>query len=267
MSLTLSILLKNQRNLMRRKIAAANWKMNLEFDQGLQLTRSISNELDTSSETQVILATPYLYLKSLADLTFPLNNLHIAAQNCHDQSNGAFTGEISIGMLQSINVNYVIIGHSERRLYNNETDSLLKKKVTALSEANMNTVFCCGESLEIREEGKEKDFVSNQLLNGLFHLSSEDFKRIIIAYEPIWAIGTGVTASKEQAQEMHAFIRSEIEKQYGSELASETSILYGGSVKPDNAIALFEQEDVDGGLVGGASLKADSFLKIIEALS
>ena len=252
---------------MRQKIAAGNWKMNLSLDEGLQLARYISNELDIYSNTQVILAAPFVYLKSLSDLTFPIRNLHIAAQNCHAKESGAYTGEIALPMLQSINIDYVVIGHSERREYFNETNAMLKEKVDALIEKGMKVIFCCGESLEIRKAGSHFDHVANQLDESLCHLTADQFKNVIIAYEPIWAIGTGETATPDQAQEMHAHIRNLLNKKLGSDVAESTSILYGGSVKPGNAQELFAMEDVDGGLVGGASLKGDSFLSIINAFS
>ncbi|NNE25983.1 MAG: triose-phosphate isomerase [Saprospiraceae bacterium] len=252
---------------MRQKIAAGNWKMNLTLDEGLQLARYISNELDIYSDTQVILAAPYVYLKSLSDLTFPIRNLHIAAQNCHAKESGAYTGEIAIPMLKSINIEYVVIGHSERRAYFNESNAILKEKVDALIEQDMNIIFCCGEPLEVRKAEGHFDYVTEQLEASLCHLSPKQFKQVIIAYEPIWAIGTGETASPDQAQEMHAHIRSLIGEKLGREVAESTSILYGGSVKPANAQELFSMNDVDGGLVGGASLSGSSFLSIINAFS
>lgn len=251
---------------MRQKIAAGNWKMNLSLDEGLQLARVISNSLDLTETKPVILAAPYVYLKSLVDLTFPISNVHIAAQNCHHEPSGAYTGEISIPMLKSINVNYVIIGHSERRQYFNETNELLKLKVDALIDAGMNVIFCCGEPLEVRKAEQQNEFVNAQLEESLFHLSANVMNQVIIAYEPIWAIGTGETASPEQAQEMHQYIRAQLNEKYGDNVSQDMSILYGGSVKPNNANQLFGKEDVDGGLVGGASLNADNFIQIIEAL-
>lgn len=249
---------------MRQKIAAGNWKMNLSFDEGLQLTRAIMNTHQGEGVT-VILGAPYVYLKSLSDMTFPVPNIQIAAQNCHHKLNGAFTGEISIPMLQSININYVIVGHSERREYNHESDELIGEKVKVLLDNGITPIFCCGEPLSERKQNKQNDFVKNQLEKGLFGLSEDEIKKLIIAYEPIWAIGTGETASSDQAQDMHAFIRQCISEVYNGATSSVIPILYGGSVKPANAGELFAMEDVDGGLVGGASLKADSFRAIINS--
>ena len=251
---------------MRQKIAAGNWKMNLTLDEGLQLARSISNYMNPEEDTLVLLAAPYVYLKSLSDLTFPIKNLVIAAQNCHEKEKGAHTGEISIPMLQSINIDYVIIGHSERRMNNHENDELLKSKVDALISSGLNVIFCCGEPLQIREEGWQNKYVAQQLENSLFHLDEEAFNKVIIAYEPIWAIGTGKTASPDQAQEMHGFIRNRIGDKYNQQIAESTSILYGGSVNGGNAKELFSKSDVDGGLVGGASLSSEEFIKIMDAL-
>jgi triosephosphate isomerase len=193
-------------------------------------------------------------------------NVFVAAQNCSNKKNGAFTGEVGVEMLQSLNIQYVIIGHSERREYYNETHALLAEKLNILLENKMHPIFCCGEPLQIREAGTQNDYVQKQLEESLYHLSAEQLQQTVIAYEPIWAIGTGKTASSEQAQEMHAFIRSSLSKKYGQEIADTISILYGGSVKGNNAKELFSQPDVDGGLVGGASLIAEEFVAIINAL-
>ncbi|NNF21877.1 MAG: triose-phosphate isomerase, partial [Saprospiraceae bacterium] len=213
---------------MRQNIAAGNWKMNLDLDEAQQLARDISNHLGMDSESTVILGVPYPFLKSISDLTYPITNLHIAAQNCHYEAGGAFTGEVSIPMLKSINIEHVIIGHSERREIFMEDNAVIRKKVTALINSSSNVIFCCGEPISVRLEEKQNEYVEKQLNESLFHLTSEDMKRVIIAYEPIWAIGTGHTASAEQAQQMHAYIRKLISNKYGSETAENTSILYGG---------------------------------------
>ena len=248
---------------MRKRIAAGNWKMNKTLSEAESLVDALSLT-PIPTNTEVILGIPHIYL---AEMKRKLEHsaIKVAAQNCHEKPSGAFTGEISALMLRSIGVDCVILGHSERRAYFNEDDQQLAEKVDAALKAGLEIIFCCGESLDIREAGTHVNFVQNQLQNGLFHLSSESLSRVIIAYEPIWAIGTGVTASPLQAQEMHDAIRRMVESQYGAAVATEMHILYGGSVKPNNAAELFGQEDVDGGLVGGASLKAEDFTAIINA--
>lgn len=248
----------------RKQIVAGNWKMNKDYEAGRDLTKAIVNALKPS-ETLVILGPPYIHLMNVNRIIKDVNNLELAAQNCHEAISGAYTGEVSAAMLKSCDVSYVILGHSERRAYFNETDELIAKKVDVVLEHGMHPIYCCGEPLEVREEGKQNELVGEQIEQALFHLSAEDFAKVVIAYEPVWAIGTGKTASPEQAQEMHAYIRSLIEKQYGAEVAQGVSILYGGSVKPNNAKEIFGQEDVDGGLIGGASLKADDFIAIINS--
>ncbi len=253
---------------MRKKIAAGNWKMNLSYNEGMELAEAITNQAKDIADNQlVILGTPYIHLKEAVDKSEANPKVKIAAQNCHQAEKGAFTGEISIPMLQSIGIEYVILGHSERREYFHETNEILAEKAKAVLAAGMTPIFCCGESLEVREEGWHAKYVRNQLERGLFHLSQEDFNKVIIAYEPIWAIGTGVTASPQQAQDMHKEIRLAIENRYDANTAENTSVLYGGSVKPSNADELFSQADVDGGLVGGASLKPELFLPIISSLA
>ncbi|MEE6187060.1 Triosephosphate isomerase [Mycovorax composti] len=252
---------------MRKQIAAANWKMNLTYSEGQQLLSDILKENIGGKENhEVIFAVPFPYLAMAKEKTNGIQNYHIAAQNCSHKKSGAYTGEVSVGMLKSIDVNYCIIGHSERREYFNETNEVLAEKVNLLLEAGMTPIFCCGEPLSIREAGTQNEFVANQLKESLFHLNADDIKKVIIAYEPIWAIGTGKTATTEQAQEMHAYLRSVIAAQYGADVANEISILYGGSVKANNAKELFACADVDGGLVGGASLIATEFVEIIKAL-
>lgn len=247
----------------RQKIVAGNWKMNKTYDEGIELAKSIAIQLPADAKAKVVLATPAIHLKGVADVLQNFSNMNLAGQNCHQADKGAFTGELCVDMLQSVGASYVIIGHSERREYFNESNELLAKKVEAALAAGLTPIFCCGEPLPVREAKKHVKYVRKQLKESLFNLEAADFSKIVIAYEPIWAIGTGVTASPEQAQQMHKAIRKMIAKQYGDKVAEKTSILYGGSVKPANAKTLFGQADVDGGLVGGASLKATDFLEII----
>ena len=252
---------------MRKKIVAGNWKMNNSLQEGLKLTSEIVNmaQDELGGSVELILNPPYLYLKPVLDLVAGSKNISIGAQNCHQETSGAYTGEVSAPMLKSMGVKYVILGHSERREYFNETDELLAAKVNIVLAQGLKPIFCCGEPLEIRNAGSQQVYVTQQITNGLFHLSVEQFSQIVIAYEPIWAIGTGLTASKEQAQEMHKTIRNHIASKYGSEVAESTSILYGGSAKPSNAKELFSCEDVDGGLIGGASLKSRDFIDIAKS--
>lgn len=252
---------------MRKQIAAANWKMNLSYQQAENLLDEIlSAEITLAPHQQVLFAVPFPYLIMANSEVADDDAYFIAAQNCYEKKNGAFTGEVSAEMIRSVNINYVIIGHSERREYFKETNQILAAKVDACLEHSLVPVFCCGEALAIREKGTQNDYVQEQLEESLFHLSPPEIKNIIIAYEPIWAIGTGKTASTEQAQEMHQHIRNVLSHKYGSEIAGEISILYGGSVKANNAKEIFSCQDVDGGLVGGASLVATDFIKIIKAL-
>lgn len=252
---------------MRKQIAAANWKMNMTFQQGEKLLDDILEaNINLGLNDRVIFAVPFPYLIMARSEAEDEKNYEVAAQNCSDKKSGAFTGEVSAEMLHSIGVNYCIIGHSERREYFNETNSLLAEKVNRCLEYNVTPIFCCGESLAIRESGKQNEFVETQLSESLFHLNSESIKKIIIAYEPIWAIGTGKTATSAQAQEIHAHLRSILAGRFGSDIANDISILYGGSVKANNAKELFSCPDVDGGLVGGASLVAADFIEIIRSL-
>jgi len=252
---------------MRKQIAAANWKMNLTYKQGKELLEEIMNkQIVLDPHKKAIFAIPFPYLRMARKKVKERENYEIAAQNCHHLKSGAYTGEVSAEMIHSMGVGYVVIGHSERRAYFNETDALLAEKVNIAIDHHLIPIFCCGESLPIRESGKENEFVAGQLKNSLFHLSAEQIQKVVIAYEPIWAIGTGKTASSQQAQEMHAWLRSVIAKQYGEPVADSISILYGGSVKGSNAVEIFSQPDVDGGLVGGASLNGEEFATIIRAL-
>lgn len=252
---------------MRKQIAAANWKMNCSYQQAEKLLDDILKPgIALSPTQQVLFAVPFPYLIMANSEVADEQNYSVAAQNCYNKKSGAYTGEVSAEMLQSIGIEYCVIGHSERREYFNESNQMLAEKVDRCLEHGITPVFCCGEALPIREAGTQNDHVETQLRESLFHLSSTQVRGIIIAYEPIWAIGTGKTASAEQAQEMHAHLRSVLSAQYGAPVADEISILYGGSVKANNARELFACPDVDGGLVGGASLVAEDFIEIIRSL-
>lgn len=252
---------------MRKQIAAANWKMNLTYQQGEKLLDDILDaKIGLATHQHAIFAVPFPYLLMTRSEVEDVKNYHAAAQNCHHKKSGAYTGEVSVEMLHSIGVNYCVIGHSERREYNAETNAMLAEKVNLCYDSHIVPIFCCGEPLTIREAGTQNDFVAVQLKESIFHLPADKIREIIIAYEPIWAIGTGKTASSGQAQEIHQFLRSVIAAQYGNEIANEIPILYGGSVKAGNAKELFSCPDVDGGLVGGASLVAADFIEIIKSL-
>jgi len=252
---------------MRKQIAAANWKMNLSLQQGEQLIDELlATDHTLGADQLAISAVPFPYLINIQQKLAGKKNVFVAAQNCSSNKNGAYTGEVSTEMLKSIQVQYVVIGHSERREYNHESNSILAEKVNRALESGIKPIFCCGEPLDIREAATQNSYVETQLKESLFHLSKEQLTNFIIAYEPIWAIGTGKTASSAQAQEMHAHIRSVMSAQYGKETADSISILYGGSVKAANAVEIFGQPDVDGGLVGGASLVAAEFSVIINSL-
>jgi len=253
--------------LMRKQIAAANWKMNLSFQQGEKLLDEIlTAKIALADHQEVIFAVPYPYLLMTRSEVAEDKNYYTAAQNCYHKKSGAYTGEVSAEMLHSIGVPYCVIGHSERREYFNESNAILADKLNLCLENFITPIFCCGEPLSIREQGTQNEFVATQLKESLYHLPAEKIKDIVIAYEPIWAIGTGKTATTEQAQEMHAYLRSALAAQYGKDIAAQISILYGGSVKANNAKELFSCPDVDGGLVGGASLVAADFIEIIKAL-
>lgn len=253
---------------MRKRIVAGNWKMNNNFEEADELLFQLAEgikDLELENE-EVIICPPALYLEMSTDVGLE-NGFLVGAQNCSTQDAGAYTGEISASMLKSLDVNVCLVGHSERRKYFNETHQDLALKVDQLLENEIFPIFCCGELLEEREAEKHFDIVKAQIADSLFHLSVEEMENIIIAYEPVWAIGTGVTASTEQAQEMHAFIRSILTEKYGAELAEDTTILYGGSCNAKNAKELFSQKDVDGGLIGGASLKAEDFITIVKSFN
>jgi triosephosphate isomerase len=249
---------------MRNKIVAGNWKMNNNLQETEDLLTELSAKLpDTNAEVMV---APNFVNLAMAVRSLQESTIQVIAQNMHFEENGAYTGEISADMLLSVGVDNVIIGHSERRAYFGETDEILAKKVKVALSKNMRVVFCFGEELQDRKANKHFAVVESQLKNGLFDLDATAWQRIILAYEPVWAIGTGETASPEQAQEMHAFIRKTITEAFNTTIANNVSILYGGSVKPTNAVEIFSKPDVDGGLIGGASLVADDFIAIIKAI-
>ncbi len=242
----------------RQKIVAGNWKMNKTHAEAVSLAKALS-EKSLPSDVNVIVCPPSVFCAEVGKIVSNHPTLKVGAQNCHHEESGAYTGEVSAYMLQSIGVQYVIIGHSERREYQKETSDMLVKKINLLLSKGMIPIYCCGEPLDIRQNGTHVAHVSQQIKDELFHLDATTIQKIIIAYEPIWAIGTGLTASPEQAQEMHFDIRSALAAQYGIEVAASISILYGGSANAANAKTLFSQPDVDGGLIGGASLKAEDF--------
>jgi len=252
---------------MRKQIAAANWKMNLTLQEANELLDAIAGKNIQLSEDQLaIFAVPFPYLLLANDKLKNNKGYFVAAQNCYTKESGAYTGEVSAPMLASCNIGYVIIGHSERREYFNENNFTLSQKVDVCLKNNLKPIFCCGESLAIREGGTQNEYVETQLKESLLHLDASQIENFVVAYEPIWAIGTGKTATAEQAQEMHAHIRSILSEKYGNEIAQSISILYGGSVKAGNAKEIFSKPDVDGGLVGGASLIASDFGVIIQSL-
>jgi triosephosphate isomerase len=251
---------------MRQQIVAGNWKMNTTLASGTELAENVLAKLPDNLRGLVVLGVPATHLHAVSNLVIRRPGVHTAGQNCHHEEKGAYTGEVSADMLVGVGAQYVIIGHSERRQYFKEDNAMLAKKVDLALAKGLLPIFCCGESLAIREKGTHVAFVARQLRASLYHLSPEQFKQVVIAYEPIWAIGTGRTASTEQAQEMHAAIRKTLSRKYGKRVANNTTILYGGSCNAQNAPELFSQPDVDGGLIGGASLKADDFVAIVNAL-
>ncbi|CAM3546990.1 triose-phosphate isomerase [Flavobacterium saliperosum] len=251
---------------MRHTIVAGNWKMNVNAAETTQLLSDILNQLPSGKEVEVIVAPSFVNLSQAIHI-LEHTNIGVAAQNMHQAEGGAFTGEVSADMLTSIGVQNVILGHSERRAYFKENDALLANKVDTALKHEMRVIFCIGEELKDRQDKQHFNVVENQLRDGLFHLEANAWVNIVLAYEPVWAIGTGETASPEQAQEMHKFIRETIQHHYGSPVAENVSILYGGSVKPDNAQEIFSKPDVDGGLIGGAALKAEDFVAIVASVA
>ena len=250
---------------MRHKIVAGNWKMNKNLQEGVELAKELNTILAADKPNcDVVICTPFIHLASVAQV-LDQNVIGLGAENCADKASGAYTGEVSAEMVKSTGAQYVILGHSERREYYHETPEILKEKVLLAQANGLKVIFCIGESLAEREANKQHEAVKAELEGSVFNLSAEDFSKIIIAYEPIWAIGTGKTATSDQAEEIHAYIRSVIADKYGKEVAENISILYGGSCKASNAPELFAKPDIDGGLIGGASLKAADFKGIIDA--
>lgn len=251
---------------MRKKIVAGNWKMNLSYAEAKQLlAQLIEQKNQMAATTEVVVCPPAAYLASFSEHLRNHPSIKLGAQNCYYQDSGAFTGEISPAQLKSMDVKHCIIGHSERREHFNESYELLHKKVRALLKHGIQPIFCCGEQLEVRNSNVYKEFIMKQIEDSLFQLKPEEIAQVIIAYEPIWAIGTGKTATAAQAQEVQGLIRARLTKQFGEKIAGEMSLIYGGSCKADNAKELFSQADVDGGLVGGASLDAAEFIQITNA--
>jgi triosephosphate isomerase len=251
---------------MRKKIVAGNWKMNLDYEEGLSLFSEVINMAhdEVTGKQQVVVCSPFIHLHSLAQLAKGYAKVSIGAQNAHQAESGAYTGEISAKMIRSTGAEYVILGHSERRQYFGETNELLAKKTDTALKNSLIPIFCIGETLQQRESEKHFDVIKTQLQEGVFHLDAEQFGKLVLAYEPVWAIGTGVTATSAQAQEIHVFIRGEIASKYGASVADATTILYGGSCNAKNACDLFGQPDIDGGLIGGASLKSRDFMDIVK---
>jgi triosephosphate isomerase len=254
---------------MRKKIVAGNWKMNLDYNEGLALFSEIINMVndEITGTQQAVICSPFIHIHSLVQLAKGYNKVAVGAQNAHQAESGAYTGEISAKMIKSTGATYVILGHSERRQYFGETNALLAQKTDIVLKNGLTPIFCIGETLQEREADTHFDVIKTQLAEGVFHLSAEEFGKLVIAYEPVWAIGTGVTATSAQAQEIHLFIRKEIAAKYNQEVADATTILYGGSCNPKNAAELFAQGDIDGGLIGGASLKSRDFLDIVKTFN
>ena len=250
---------------MRKNIVAGNWKMNKTLQEGIALAKELNETLaNEKPNCDVIICTPFIHLASVTPLV-DAAKIGVGAENCADKESGAYTGEVSAAMVASTGAKYVILGHSERRQYYHETVEILKEKVALALANGLTPIFCIGEVLEERENGTYFDVVKAQVEDSLFGLSAEDFGKIVLAYEPVWAIGTVKTATADQAEEIHAFIRATIAAKYGEEVANNTSILYGGSCKPSNAKELFAKPNVDGGLIGGAALEAESFMGIVDA--
>ena len=249
---------------MRKNIVAGNWKMNKTLQEGVALATELKNALATKPNCEVVIGTPFIHLATVSEL-LKGSYIEVAAENCANKASGAYTGEVSAAMVASTGATYCILGHSERRAYYGETYDILKEKVLLALENNLKPIFCIGEVKEEREANKQNEVVKAQLEGSVFNLSAEDFGKLVLAYEPVWAIGTGLTASPEQAQEIHAYIRSLVSDKYGKEVAENCSILYGGSCNGKNAAGLFANPDIDGGLIGGAALKCEDFKAIIDA--
>jgi triosephosphate isomerase len=254
---------------MRKKIVAGNWKMNMDYNEGMALFSEIANMVkdEITGQQQAVICSPFIHLSSLVQLAKGYDKVAVGAQNAHQNESGAYTGEISAKMIKSTGAAYVILGHSERRQYIGEDNKLLAQKTDTVLKNDLKPIFCIGETLDEREAEQYFDVIKTQLQEGIFHLSTEEFGRLVLAYEPVWAIGTGKTASAEQAQEIHAFIREQVANNYNQEVADNTTILYGGSCNPKNAPELFAQPDIDGGLIGGASLKSRDFLDIVKVFN
>jgi triosephosphate isomerase len=254
---------------MRKKIVAGNWKMNLDYNEGLSVFSEVINMIkdEVTGAQEAVVCSPFIHLHSLVQLAKGYNKVSLGAQNAHQAESGAYTGEISAKMIKSVGAAYVILGHSERRQYFGENNELLAKKTDTALNNDLKPIFCIGETLQERETNQHFDIIKSQLVEGVFHLDKTQFSKLVIAYEPVWAIGTGVTASSDQAQEIHAFIRKEIAAKYGQAVADATTILYGGSCNPKNAPELFAQPDIDGGLIGGASLKSRDFVDIVKVFN
>jgi triosephosphate isomerase len=254
---------------MRKKIVAGNWKMNLDYQDGLSLFSEVVNMVhdEVTGKQQAVVCSPFIHLHSLAQLAKGYAKVSVGAQNAHQAESGAYTGEISAKMIHSTGAEYVILGHSERRQYFGETNELLAKKTDTALKNSLKPIFCIGETLQQREANEHFDIIKQQLVEGVFHLDATEFAKLVLAYEPVWAIGTGVTATSAQAQEIHQFIRKEIAAKYNQEVADNTTILYGGSCTPKNAGDLFAQPDIDGGLIGGASLKSRDFVDIVKTFN
>jgi triosephosphate isomerase len=254
---------------MRKKIVAGNWKMNLDYNEGLSLFSEITNMVkdELTGKQEAIICSPFIHLHSLVQLAKSYDKVLVGAQNAHQAESGAYTGEVSAKMVKSVGAEYVILGHSERRQYFGEDNALLAKKTDMALKHDLKPIFCIGETLQERQANEHFDIIKSQLTEGVFHLDATQFAKLVLAYEPVWAIGTGVTATSEQAQEIHEFIRKEIAAKYSQQLADDTTILYGGSCNPKNAPELFAMADIDGGLIGGASLKSRDFVDILKVFN
>ena len=250
---------------MRKNIVVGNWKMNLNREEGIKLVEEVISLVSSDNNVEVVFSPSFLYLHKVNKMCANDNLLQTASQNISHNESGAFTGEVSAQMVNSLNVKYTILGHSERREYFNETNIELKQKVDLSLKNNLEIIFCCGESLNQRESGVHFDWIKQQLTESVFHLTEKEFEKVVIAYEPIWAIGTGITASSDQAEEIHQFVRNVITEKYNENIAENTPILYGGSCNPTNAKELFSKKNIDGGLIGGASLNAENFTRIIKS--